>query len=373
MEPIRRPGLWIEKHITPCFRNLFQKMLCFAAQGQQTLSLEDIPVPDIKIGPRQGEKFTLPQTAGQSCVDERECAKLFRCVQIPLELSKAQGNRFMCFCQRFRADLYRIAGNELVAGRLAHTPPQKQMDTPDTSGAESPDSQAVIKAGHGVLGQLCQRDIPDSRGDMTVNQIAVSAHCSAAPSALILTKPPVTPLTHSKIILTVHGFYLLFANATIPQKERNSYCFLNIFFHIPIRSFCLQSGQRKTVRTAMYQPRFAAAFPGCGQLSETAAGCTAPWEFHPSEVLSELPPLLESVAGQKYHCPQMESSQNGLPQTAFRTDGIAHACLLFPQAVFAHRPLSLAPRPGAPSGNVFQQLVILFSRFRCDLRKIPET
>ena len=122
----------------------------------------------------------------------------------------------------------------------------------------------------------------------------------------------------------------------------------------------------------MYQPEFAAAFPGCERLSETAAGCTAPWEFHPSEVLSELPPLLESVAGQKYHCPQMESSQNGLPQTAFRTDGIAHACLLLPQAVFAHRPLSLAPRPGAPSGNVFQQLVILFSRFWCALRKIPE-
>ena len=123
----------------------------------------------------------------------------------------------------------------------------------------------------------------------------------------------------------------------------------------------------------MYQPGFAAAFPGCEQLSETAAGCTAPWEFHPSEVLSELPPLLESVAGQKYHCPQMESSQNGLPQTAFRTDGIAQACLLLPQAAFAHRPLSLAPRPGAPSRNVFQQLVILFSRFWCALRKIPET
>ena len=96
MKLIRRPGLWIEKHITPCFRNLFQKMLCFAAQGQQALSLEDIPVPDIKIGPRQGEKFTLPQTAGQSCVDERECAKLFRSVQIPLELSKAQGSGQIC-------------------------------------------------------------------------------------------------------------------------------------------------------------------------------------------------------------------------------------------------------------------------------------
>ena len=98
-------------------------MLCFAAQGQQALSLEDIPVPDIKIGLQQGEKFTLPQTAGQSCVDERECAKLFRSVQIPLELSKAQGNSFMCFCQRLRADPDRIAGNKLIPGRLIHTPP----------------------------------------------------------------------------------------------------------------------------------------------------------------------------------------------------------------------------------------------------------
>ena len=95
MELIRHPGLGIEKHITACFRDLLQKMLCFAAQGQQALSLEDIPVPDIKIGPRQGEKFTLPQTAGQSCVDERECAELFRSVQIPLELPKAQGKRLV--------------------------------------------------------------------------------------------------------------------------------------------------------------------------------------------------------------------------------------------------------------------------------------
>ena len=37
--------------------------------------------------------------------------------------------------------------------------------------------------------------------------------------------------------------------------------------------------------------------------------------------------LLESVAGQKYHCPQMESLRNGLPQTAFRTDGTARTLL----------------------------------------------
>lgn len=54
---------------------------------------------------------------------------------------------------------------------------------------------------------------------------------------------------------------------------------------------------------------------------------TGPRESHPSEDLSELPPLLESVAGQKYHCPQIESLRNGLPQTAFRTDGTARTFL----------------------------------------------
>ena len=44
---------------------------------------------DMKIGPRQGDEFTLPQAAGESCVDERERAQLFRRVQIPLELPQA--------------------------------------------------------------------------------------------------------------------------------------------------------------------------------------------------------------------------------------------------------------------------------------------
>ena len=43
-----------------------------------------MPTADMKIGPRQGDEFTLPQAAGESCVDEREYAKLFRYVQIPL-------------------------------------------------------------------------------------------------------------------------------------------------------------------------------------------------------------------------------------------------------------------------------------------------
>ena len=36
--------------------------------------------------------------------------------------------------------------------------------------------------------------------------------------------------------------------------------------------------------------------------------------LHPSEDLSELPPLREAVAGQEYHCPRMRSRQNSLPK-----------------------------------------------------------
>ena len=37
-------------------------------------------------------------------------------------------------------------------------------------------------------------------------------------------------------------------------------------------------------------------------------------DFHPSEDLSELPPLLVAVAGQEYHCLQTRSRQNSLPK-----------------------------------------------------------
>ena len=36
--------------------------------------------------------------------------------------------------------------------------------------------------------------------------------------------------------------------------------------------------------------------------------------LHPSEDLSELPPLRSVVAGQEYHCPRMRSRQNSLPK-----------------------------------------------------------
>ena len=40
----------------------------------------------------------------------------------------------------------------------------------------------------------------------------------------------------------------------------------------------------------------------------------APRALHPSEDLSELPPLREAVAGQAYHCRLAGSSQNSLPK-----------------------------------------------------------
>lgn len=43
-------------------------------------------------------------------------------------------------------------------------------------------------------------------------------------------------------------------------------------------------------------------------------------ESHPSEDLSELPPLLEAVAGQEYHCGPTVSWQ-GQAATACRADG----------------------------------------------------
>ena len=74
------------------FRYPFQKIFRFSVERQQPPSLEDIPAADMKIGPRQGDKFTLPQAAGESCVDERECAKFLCCSQVSLDLPQAQGS-----------------------------------------------------------------------------------------------------------------------------------------------------------------------------------------------------------------------------------------------------------------------------------------
>lgn len=138
------------------FRYPFQKIFRFSVERQQPPSLEDIPAADMKIGPRQGDKFTLPQAAGESCVDERECAKFLCCSQVSLDLPQAQGSSLIFLCLRFLAEPYRIIGDALVTGRFIHTAPQEQMDAPDASGAESPASQVIIETGNGVFGQFCQ-------------------------------------------------------------------------------------------------------------------------------------------------------------------------------------------------------------------------
>ena len=57
-------SLGVEEHIAAGFRYAFQKMLRLTVEGQQALTLEDIPAADMKIGPLHGDEFTLPQAAG---------------------------------------------------------------------------------------------------------------------------------------------------------------------------------------------------------------------------------------------------------------------------------------------------------------------
>ena len=146
----------------------------------------------------------MPQAAGESCVDEREYAKLFRRVQIPLELPQAQGGRFIFLCLRFMAEPHRIIGDALVTGRFIHAAPQEQVDAPDASGAEPLAPQAVIEAGNSVFRQLHQRNAPDPGQDVPVDQIAVSTHGAAAPSALVLAEPAVAPLAYSAAVFFLH-------------------------------------------------------------------------------------------------------------------------------------------------------------------------
>ena len=78
------------------------------------------------------------------------------------------------------------------------------MDAPDASSTKPLAPQAVIEAGDGVFSQFCQWDIPDSGEDVAVDQVAVSAHGAATPSALILAKPAVTPLAYGVAVSFLH-------------------------------------------------------------------------------------------------------------------------------------------------------------------------
>ena len=146
----------------------------------------------------------MPQAAGESCVDKWEHAKLFRRVQISLELAQAQGGRFIFLGLRLLAEPYRVIGDQLATGRFVHTASQEQVDAPDASGAESLAPQAVIEAGDSVFRQLRQRDAPDPGQDVPVDQVAVSAHGAAAPSALVFAEPAVAPLAYGAAVFFLH-------------------------------------------------------------------------------------------------------------------------------------------------------------------------
>ena len=242
MELIRRSGLGVEEHIEAGFRYPLQEMLRLTVERQQALSLEDVPAVDMKIGPRQGDEFTLPQAAGESCVDERERTQLLRRIQVPLELPQAQRGCFVCFCLWFPAEPYRVVGDALVAGRFIHAAPQEQMDAPDASGTESLAPQAVIEAGDGAFGQFRQRDASNSGENVAVDQVVVSAHGAAAPSALVLAEPAVAPLAYRIVISFLH-IVASFGKRTIPQKEGNSHYFIALCK--PQLSFVRRHGRMK--------------------------------------------------------------------------------------------------------------------------------
>ena len=220
MELIRRSGLGVEEYIAASFRYPFQKILRHAVEGQQALSLEDVPLADMKIGPRQGDEFTLPQAAGESCVDEWEHAKLFRRVQIPLELSQAQGGGAIFLRLRPLAEPHQVIGDKLVTGRFVHTAPQEQVNAPDASGTEPLAPQAVIEADDSVFRQLCQRNTPNSGENVAVDQVAVSAHGAADPSALVLAKPTVAPLAYGIAVFFLHIVASFWQPNNITEREK---------------------------------------------------------------------------------------------------------------------------------------------------------
>ena len=58
---------------------------------------------------------------------------------------------------------------------------------------------------------------------------------------------------------------------------------------------------------------FVATSQANGRFQTAAAGCRSTG-LHPSEDLSELPPLRSVVAGQEYHCPRTRSLRGSLPK-----------------------------------------------------------
>ena len=119
-------------------------------------------------------------------------------------------------------------------------------------------------------------------------------------------------------------------------------------------------------------PVFLTLLPQARAETETALGC-ASRELHPSEDLSELPPLRVAVAGQEYQrwCCHRKT---GRPRPAFWTNGPANhlPCRIdadeLHRWVIARFPMSLANSlslHGTPA-DVFPLLDMYLRRFRTD-------
>ena len=132
-----------------------------------------------------------------------------------------------------------------------------------------------------------------------------------------------------------------------------------IMIRVRLSGLVLRTMLRHTLRRTLlwifsYSSSIRHYFPSCWAAYEPASG-DALRESHPSEDLSELPPVLGSVAGQGYHCRLTGSWRNSLPGLLLA--GWTRWAPFLPsliralpaQVVLAHSPHRFPPRRGTVS------------------------
>ena len=93
--------------------------------------------------------------------------------------------------------------------------------------------------------------------------------------------------------------------------------------------------------------------------------------LHPSEDLSELPPLREAVAGQEYHCPRTRSRQNSLPKLLW--DGWYRSSPYWAAFMQEHRSRTGGLRASSASLFHFWLIRLMsFSRWICTFQAARE-
>jgi len=143
----------------------------------------------MKIGPRQGEKFTLPQAAGQSDIHDGERPQLLCCVQITLKLPQAQRDCSAFFCLGYITEPCRVKGYLPIPTGFIQAPPKEQMDTPHAPGAKSVLNKPFVKRLDSPGSQVDQPRPTNTGDNVVVNQIAVAALGVGAPFADALGEP----------------------------------------------------------------------------------------------------------------------------------------------------------------------------------------